>query len=77
MQPRWPALRLGETRKRLAQSRSRRATAIEDLGEPIDLGICQINMPHAADWKLDLGVGPEELALLAFREIVLDRKSVV
>ena len=42
-QPGRPPLRIGETRERLAQRRGRRETAVQDLGEPLDLGLCQVD----------------------------------
>lgn len=46
MQPRWPPLRVGEIREGLAESESRRVTAVQDLGEPLDLGITQIDTSY-------------------------------
>jgi hypothetical protein len=45
MKARRPPLR-SEPRECLAQSRRRREAAVEDLGEPFDFGICQLDPSH-------------------------------
>ena len=42
----WPSLWIGETRERPAQSRGRRKAAVQNLGEPLDLGICELDTGH-------------------------------
>jgi len=43
MEPRRPALRFGEAGECLAQSRRWQEATVEDLGEPFDFGICQLD----------------------------------
>jgi hypothetical protein len=43
MKPWRPALRIGETRESLTEARARRKATVQDVGESLDLDLCQVD----------------------------------